>query len=384
MSRRAGHARSCGWRGRSSTAAWAESLRAELGWLGSALGPARDADVQLETMSAEVASLGEDAAGARGLLTDARGDRDEARAAMVEALSSERYLDLLADAGRDRAGGRPAGRARRDAGLGLGGRAPPRTSCGEDALGDDAPDEALHAFRIRVKRLRYATELAAHELGRKRADHVVDAAKNVQDVLGEHQDAVVAEERVRAWSAGDAGRRGRGRAADRARQAPSRRRSRLLAPRVAASRATRPRDRAVTPVVRAAGGVVLRDGPDGREVLLIHRHRYGDWTLPKGKCEPDEPDEDCALREVEEETGLVCELLDELASTEYVDGKGRPKRVRYWAMRVVGGELRPAPPEVDEVLLGPARRSARRAHVRARRGAARSPAIPPSDYENAR
>ncbi len=104
----------------------------------------------------------------------------------------------------------------------------------------------------------------------------------------------------------------------------------------------------MTPVVRAAGGILRRDGVDGAEVLVIHRSRYGDWTLPKGKCEPGESDEDCALREVEEETGLVCGLLDELSSTEYVDSKGRLKRVRYWAMRVVGGDLRPAPPEVDE------------------------------------
>ena len=107
-------------------------------------------------------------------------------------------------------------------------------------------------------------------------------------------------------------------------------------------------------LVRAAGGVVLRDGPGGREVLLVHRRRYDDWTLPKGKCEPGETDEDCALREVEEETGLACELLRELSSTEYDDAKGRKKRVRYWVMRIIDGELRPAPPEVDEVRWTPA------------------------------
>jgi 8-oxo-dGTP pyrophosphatase MutT (NUDIX family) len=115
----------------------------------------------------------------------------------------------------------------------------------------------------------------------------------------------------------------------------------------------------VTPVVRAAGGVVLRDGAQEREVLVIHRRRYADWTLPKGKCEAGERDEDCAVREVEEETGLVCELVRELSSTEYLDAKGRPKRVRYWEMRPVTGELRPAPPEVDEVrwvALGEAQR----------------------------
>jgi 8-oxo-dGTP diphosphatase len=104
---------------------------------------------------------------------------------------------------------------------------------------------------------------------------------------------------------------------------------------------------------------VVRDRPDGPEVVLVHRRRYGDWTLPKGKCEPGERDEDCALREVEEETGLVCELRDELPATAYVDAKGRPKQVRYWLMHRVDGEPRPVPPEVDEVRwvpLGEARR----------------------------
>ena len=93
-------------------------------------------------------------------------------------------------------------------------------------------------------------------------------------------------------------------------------------------------------VVRAAGGVPVRETPDGREVLVIHRPQYGDWSFPKGKCEPGESDEACAVREVEEETGLVCVLEDELPSTSYTDSKGRPKRVRYWRLRIVGGELR--------------------------------------------
>jgi len=105
----------------------------------------------------------------------------------------------------------------------------------------------------------------------------------------------------------------------------------------------------VSTVIRAAGGIPVRGIGGDLEVLVIHRARYGDWTLPKGKCEPGETDEACALREVEEETGLVCELGEELGSTEYVDGRGRPKRVRYWVLRVVSGDARPAPPEVDEV-----------------------------------
>jgi 8-oxo-dGTP pyrophosphatase MutT (NUDIX family) len=93
-------------------------------------------------------------------------------------------------------------------------------------------------------------------------------------------------------------------------------------------------------VVRAAGGVPVRDGPGGVEVLVVHRPRYRDWTFPKGKCETGESDESCALREVAEETGLECVLEDELPSTSYTDSRGRPKRVRYWRLRVVGGEPR--------------------------------------------
>jgi 8-oxo-dGTP diphosphatase len=92
-------------------------------------------------------------------------------------------------------------------------------------------------------------------------------------------------------------------------------------------------------VVRAAGGVVRREGPDGPEVLVVHRPRYDDWTFPKGKAEPRETDEECAVREVEEETGLVCALGPELPSTAYIDARGRSKRVRYWVMEIRGGQL---------------------------------------------
>jgi 8-oxo-dGTP diphosphatase len=74
-------------------------------------------------------------------------------------------------------------------------------------------------------------------------------------------------------------------------------------------------------------------------VLVVHRPKYDDWTFPKGKAEPGETDEACALREVEEETGLLCELEGELQSTSYTGPDGRPKRVRYWRMRATGGVL---------------------------------------------
>jgi 8-oxo-dGTP diphosphatase len=83
----------------------------------------------------------------------------------------------------------------------------------------------------------------------------------------------------------------------------------------------------VSEPVEAAGGVVVRDGM----VLLVHRPRYDDWTLPKGKLDPGESFEDAAVREVEEETGLRCRLVRELPSTEY-RVRGRPKTVRYWLM----------------------------------------------------
>jgi len=88
----------------------------------------------------------------------------------------------------------------------------------------------------------------------------------------------------------------------------------------------------------------VRDG----DVLLVHRPKYDDWTFPKGKAEDGETDEECALREVLEETGLRCELVSEAGLTEYVDSRGRPKRVRWWVMQPVGGAFRPTE-EVDEV-----------------------------------
>jgi 8-oxo-dGTP diphosphatase len=102
------------------------------------------------------------------------------------------------------------------------------------------------------------------------------------------------------------------------------------------------------PQVRAAGGVVLRSGADGSEVAVIHRPKYEDWSLPKGKLNEGEGFEDAALREVEEETGMTCELGPELSPVSYVDRKGRSKLVRYWLMRPIEGEFHPGP-EVDEL-----------------------------------
>jgi 8-oxo-dGTP pyrophosphatase MutT (NUDIX family) len=93
------------------------------------------------------------------------------------------------------------------------------------------------------------------------------------------------------------------------------------------------------PLVLAAGGVVWRRTDGGTiEVVLVHRPRYDDWSLPKGKLDPGETDEQAALREVEEETTVVAALGPELPSTTYEDRSGKLKRVRYWAMTVVSGQ----------------------------------------------
>ena len=101
-------------------------------------------------------------------------------------------------------------------------------------------------------------------------------------------------------------------------------------------------------LVRAAGGVVWRAGDGGTEVLLVHRPRYDDWSLPKGKLDAGETHEGAATREVLEETGYEVELGRELARTRYRDARGRKKTVRYWAMTVTGGSF-VANHETDEV-----------------------------------
>lgn len=175
---------------------WAEGLRGELRWLGGELGPARDLDVLHDRLVEETAELGDECAGAAPLLAEVADEREAARAAAVEALSGERYLALLE---RLEAVGEPPLSGTKVTLAQIWHAETRRTKKTFKRLPADPPDDELHAARIRVKRARYAAELASNELG-KRGRTFVDAAKRLQDVLGEHQDAVVAEERVRAWS----------------------------------------------------------------------------------------------------------------------------------------------------------------------------------------
>lgn len=185
---------------------WVDDLRRELDWLGGGLGRVRDLDVLRAHLRSQ---LGHRTAGGRAarerLLRRLTADREAATATLRRALSGRRYARLL---------------PRLDAVV----SAPPIRT-GDASLADLASvefaklrravkrlpkhpsAEDLHAIRIKVKRARYAAELAGPELGRP-GERFVDKAKTVQDILGEHQDAVTAQRYIRrAIGTGPAARR---------------------------------------------------------------------------------------------------------------------------------------------------------------------------------
>lgn len=181
---------------------WADRLRAELGWLGRALGPVRDADVLVERLRGRAAVFDDTGREAVETLIEALvADRQTARAEMLAVLGSRRYTALLRRLARAVSGplptphGRPAGGSL----IELVRIEYRRLSKAMRAAGEDPPDEVLHALRIQGKRLRYTGELVAAS-GRKaeRAPvrKLVASTVALQDLLGEHQDACVAQHRV--------------------------------------------------------------------------------------------------------------------------------------------------------------------------------------------
>jgi CHAD domain-containing protein len=171
------------------------ALRGELKWLGRRLGPARDLDVLIARLRADVAQLdGPDAVPAGEIVTQLESDREAAQAEMLAALESPRYAELLATLEQTVAAP-PV--ATSDVSLNHVARKEFRKLERQvKALGVAPSNDALHRARIQAKRLRYATELSSQLLA-KDGRKIVLAAKNFQDVVGAHQDAVVAEDYIR-------------------------------------------------------------------------------------------------------------------------------------------------------------------------------------------
>ncbi|MGB2874328.1 MAG: CHAD domain-containing protein, partial [Gaiellaceae bacterium] len=174
---------------------WSEPLRAELKWLGGSLGPRRDLDVLVARLKDQIVELElPEQTAAKALVDSLEHEREAAQALAVEALSSERYLQLL---NALEAGARAPSVRQSEVSLSkLAEREFRRLRKAAERLGPDSTDEELHRARILGKRARYAAELAEPEIG-KAAGRVVARAKALQDVLGAHQDAIVAEARLR-------------------------------------------------------------------------------------------------------------------------------------------------------------------------------------------
>ncbi len=127
------------------------------------------------------------------------------------------------------------------------------------------------------------------------------------------------------------------------------------------------------PVVRAAGGLLWREGPSGLRLALVHRPRRNDWSLPKGKLDDGEAWEQAALREVQEETGCEARITGFAGATSYL-GRRAPKIVLYWHMALVREGRLDAGDEIDRVAwLAPAVAMTRLDYELDRRLLARSP-----------
>ncbi|KDN22546.1 CHAD domain-containing protein [Amycolatopsis rifamycinica] len=180
----------------------AEPVRAELGRLGQSLGEVRDHDVLIEHLREVIAGFEvRDQAPGHRLVAKFVTERAAAKRRLTRALSSARYSTLLREVSLlTRAESGPPADRRHDLIAGL---AKPHRKLAKAvrALPADPPDEDLHALRIRGKKLRYAAELAQTSAKKKQAaklKKLLKATKDFQTVLGDHQDAVIAAERMRA------------------------------------------------------------------------------------------------------------------------------------------------------------------------------------------
>lgn len=190
-------------------AGWSDGLRAELGWLGRALGPSRDLDVMIDRLRGETGTLppAEQAAGDL-LVGRLDAERDAARRAMVSDLDDARYGSLvrrLSDAVAEPLPEPPSGVARPEL-VDLVRAEARKLDKAVRRAGDDPPDMTLHDLRIRTKRLRYTGELVEPAMrsaegkrtpASKAVRRTLRASAALQEVLGDHQDACVAEHRIR-------------------------------------------------------------------------------------------------------------------------------------------------------------------------------------------
>jgi len=206
---------------------WSASLRAELSWLGGVLGGVRDLDVLTAHLRSECETLEPAEADAlRPVFSGLSAERKKARAALTRALNGKRYASLLARL--EEAATSPL---LGENGVALDARAAKefdKLTKSMKRLGSEPTDEELHRARISGKRARYAAELAA-EVAPRSPESFIEKAKDFQDVVGVHQDAVVAEEKLRVLAHGDGAAFAAGRLAERERE--RKRRARLELPR---------------------------------------------------------------------------------------------------------------------------------------------------------
>ncbi|MDQ3404647.1 MAG: CHAD domain-containing protein [Actinomycetota bacterium] len=177
----------------------ADTLDAELKWLGASLGAVRDFDVQLDHLRTQAATFDDDErAAVEHLLSGLITDRRAARRRMLGTLRTKRYQNavrLLSEAARSQVTDAQA-KDKPSALVDVIRKPHRKLMKAATGLADDAPDDDLHALRIHGKRLRYAAEMAA-PAAKKKVRALVAATKHFQDLLGDHQDAVIAEEQIR-------------------------------------------------------------------------------------------------------------------------------------------------------------------------------------------